>query len=416
MKQRSKRGVARVGAVWLVVFVVLFLAAISVAWSQADKASKTAEELVVARADLATAQKLASESHQTTLGVSQALGFYDPAVQNDFADPALAKASLDKLKLALELPEALSNYESSVEPLINHYAEKQKQIETLQGQIKDLQGQNAANVEAAAGTARTQKAEIDRLTKELSDERNGRTQDKDDSERRFATVTSQRNSLDAELKALQGQLEDEKRARERDQQEHTTRMNHVMSATRFVREPEKVDGEILATSKTLGLAWINLGAADRVSRGMEFRVDSGKPSEAGRKKGMARVTAVEEARSEVEVYDLVDPWDPVATGDKIANPLYDPEGGRNAVLIGRFSGIYNEKELRMLLDQIGIHVQPKVDRETDYLIVGAEQYEDESGEPLEEPIEPSDLPEYKQAEAEGVQIVPIRDIVRYFKK
>ena len=120
--------------------------------------------------------------------------------------------------------------------------------------------------------------------------------------------------------------------------------------------------------------------------------------------------------AEVLLTDQADPFDPPVAGDLIYNPLYDPKGERNAVLIGRFSGTYNEKELAMLLAEIRIRVQPKVDQTTDFLIVGAELYVDENGEPLEEPLPPSELPEYKNAEALGVQIVPLQEVRRYFHR
>lgn len=416
MKTRSKRGAARVSAVWLIVFVVCFLVALGVAWTQGEEASRAEQEYKAYKERAETAEKKAEDGYKTTVEISKALGFYDRAVQNAFATPASAKESLDKLKTTFALPDSVQDFEEAIEPLVARYTEKLKEIQRLQGDLATATAQVSSLDQASKAAARTKDDEISRLTKDLSDERNGRSEDKAELERRVSTVSAARNSLDGELKTVQGQLDDEKRARRNDQQEHSTRMNYVTSQLRFLREPETSDGEILATSKTLGMGWINLGAAKRVSRGMEFRVESGNPATPGHVKGYARVVSVEEDRSEVLLYDLTDPWDAIVTGDKIFNPLYDPKGNRNAVLIGRFSGIYNEKELRMLLEGIGIHVQNKLDRETDYLLVGAELYQDESGEPLEEPIQPSDLPEYKQAEADGVQIVPIRDVIRFFKK
>ena len=120
--------------------------------------------------------------------------------------------------------------------------------------------------------------------------------------------------------------------------------------------------------------------------------------------------------SEVKVYDIRDRFDPPTKGDVIYNPLYDPTGLRNAVLVGRFSGSYNEKELRALLEGININLQAKLDKTTDYLIVGAELYVDEEGEPLDDPLQPSDLPTYKEAEAMGVRIVPLKLVTDYFRK
>jgi hypothetical protein len=98
----------------------------------------------------------------------------------------------------------------------------------------------------------------------------------------------------------------------------------------------------------------------------------------------------------------------------LINPLFDPRGERNAVLVGRFSGQYDEARLRQMLSRIGVRVQTNLDLSTDFLIVGSEILADEFGEPLEEPLQPSDLPVYKQAQADGVQIIPIQRIREYF--
>jgi hypothetical protein len=95
---------------------------------------------------------------------------------------------------------------------------------------------------------------------------------------------------------------------------------------------------------------------------------------------------------------------------------HDPVGGRNAVLVGRFSGTFNEQDLKALLGKMGIVVQAKVDKTTHFLIVGSELWNDPStGEPLADPVQPSDLAEYKQGESLGVQIVPLQDIRDYFR-
>ena len=61
-------------------------------------------------------------------------------------------------------------------------------------------------------------------------------------------------------------------------------------------------------------------------------------------------------------------------------------------------------------------VQPKLELTTHFLIVGSALYRDpETNEPLEEPLEPSELAAYKDAEALGVQIIPLQDIREFFR-
>ena len=105
---------------------------------------------------------------------------------------------------------------------------------------------------------------------------------------------------------------------------------------------------------------------------------------------------------------------PVVAGDYIVNPVYDPDGSYNAVMAGRFSGLYAKEQLTSLLGDIGIRVQDELDLTTNFLIVGEPVMQDEDGYPLEEPLEPSDLPVYQEAQAKSVQIIPLSQIEQFF--
>ena len=83
-------------------------------------------------------------------------------------------------------------------------------------------------------------------------------------------------------------------------------------------------------------------------------------------------------------------------------------------LVGRFS-MPSENEVRGLLANLGITVQTKLDNTTDYLIVGGEMYVDQDGNALETPMQPSETAVYKDAEAKGVAITPLKDLRAYFK-
>ena len=168
-----------------------------------------------------------------------------------------------------------------------------------------------------------------------------------------------------------------------------------------------------ACSKGAQIGWINIGANQRVAAGMSFRVISGK---LGSKsvKCVAEVTKTEATRAEVLFTQVADQFDPPVVGDLIFNPLLDTKGQRNAVLVGRFA-LPSENEVRGLLANLGITVQTKLDNSTDYLIVGMEMYVDKDGTALETPIQPSETAVYKDAEAKGVAITPLKDLRAYFK-
>jgi hypothetical protein len=258
-------------------------------------------------------------------------------------------------------------------------------------------------------------AQIRALTQQLNDANQAAADRQNELETEIASVRSTLASTEGALTASRSKTDNALRAGRDREAEFTTRLENVTRKLEWEREPERPDGKILSVSEKLGLAWIDLGKSNRLYGGMRFRIVNGSAGQ-NNVKAWCEVLQVQDGMSEVKIFNIADAFDPPTVGDIVYNPIYDPTGLRNAVLIGRFSATYNEKELRAVLDGINVHVQDKLDKTTDYLIVGAELYVDEDGEPLEEPQQPSDLPTYKEAEAMGVRIVPIKLVTDYFRK
>ncbi|MDF1836603.1 MAG: hypothetical protein P1V35_01930, partial [Planctomycetota bacterium] len=158
------------------------------------------------------------------------------------------------------------------------------------------------------------------------------------------------------------------------------------------------------------------GTKDRVVRGMVFKVLDANAANP-RLKGEVEVLEVHENVSEVAIRMVNDKYDAIAIGDKIANPLYDPEGRRNAVLAGRFDGKYTRSEVALMLKDVGIDVQKKVDQSTMFLIMGNPLYTaPETGAALDEALEVSSLPEYSKAKSIGVQLISLAEIRHFFRR
>ena len=166
-----------------------------------------------------------------------------------------------------------------------------------------------------------------------------------------------------------------------------------------------------AQRSDLDRGWIDIGARNRLARGTRFRVTS---PDRQRTKAWAEVVETTSDMAEVRFVEVADRFDPVVEGDVVFNPVFDPKQERKAILLGRFSGRFNERELTALLSEMGITVQSKLGVDTDYLILGSELYVDENGEPYEEPLSPTELPVYKEAESIGVRIVPVKHLYSYF--
>jgi hypothetical protein len=323
-------------------------------------------------------------------------------------------AALDDLKGTFsDLGDDVTDLAGALPAVKAAYVKRGEEIATLTAALETLKSENATNEQALRDVARAKDDEISNLRSQLQDDAASAAQKESELENRVASITTQRNDLDAQVRALRGELADLKRKHEADRTTWSVRTAAVTEALRFLDEPEAADGEVLAVSKDLGLGWISIGAKQRVARGMRFRVVSGETGST-HVKAWATVTRVEASQAEVSFDEVTDVFDPVVAGDIVYNPLFDPTGDRRAVLAGRFSGQFNEGNLQVLLAGMGIEVQDELDFSTDYLIVGSDLFVDEEGTPLDDPLSPTDLPVYKDAQANGVQIVPLTKLRSYF--
>ena len=424
MTNRSRRGAARIGAVAVIIFAMLGLVAIVFAVISQQDMTTAEEARDVALADAAEAdQKFVEQIEQTRL-VSDVLGFrpIDPdtgqAVIGSTSDVEAAQQALSDFKGEFpDMDDAVRTY-GDILPIVKAvHASKLTQIADLQQRVEDLQSQVTAAQAQTTKVGRDLQGQIDSLETQLADARSNATTTQASLQDRLDAATDDRNEKDSQLRSVRGDLDDAQRTLAQEQRSAQARMRLLTDKLRPVlREPEAADGEILDVSDKLPIGFIDRGTVDKILRGMVFEVRSGRPGQYDVIKGYAEVIDVMADMARVEFSNIADQFDPIAPGDQISNPLYDPEGQRNAVLAGRFTGTYSEADIKRLADQIGITIQPAVTADTDFLIVGGEIFLDEDGEPLEEPIQPTELAPYKDAEALGAQIISYRQLSQFFKR
>jgi hypothetical protein len=413
--KRSQRGAARVSVIWVVAFGVLFLVGIAIGFFGLQEATKAKQEAEAARASSKQAEEQQSEARKKVTDLSKAVGWYDPAASAPASDLTAMQSSMTELKAAFpDLGPDVTTVAAALPVIQGAYAARAKEIATLTDAKTKLEGEKKALEDSLRDALRQKDTELGNVQKQLGDDANTATQRQSELERSVATLTTQRNELDTQLRESRGSLDKANRDFEGERQTWETKRKADRAVLKFQEQPAAADGRVLSVSKDLSLGWINIGSKNRLARGMRFDVRSGAPGEQPIK-ARAEVTETKADMAEVLFYDVVDRFDPVVAGDVIFNPLYDPTGERRAVLIGRFSGQFNEAELKVLLANMAITVEPKLSFDTDYLIVGSEMYVDENGQPLEEPLQPSELPTFKDAEAQGVQIVSIDALRTYFK-
>ena len=415
---RSIAGKARVSVVWMVTVGVLFLIALFLAFVTQGHVKEKDTEVANAKTELEAAKASVRQLEDARTNLSRVLGWYNRETNDYQSSPEAAKAALEELKNTFpDLGVSEPDVETSLPKILAAFNVKTSKIAELETRIKGLESEVGAAQSATSTVTAEKDSTIAGLRQQIADETKnaeGRVAELESSLEQTRTQLSER---DGELRKTRDDSVSERRKHEGQKAIDDARINQLALDTTFARDPHwtKPDGSILEVSDRLGTGWIDIGANQRVVRGIVFEVRSGRPGD-NAVKALAEVTSVKGGSAEVLFSAIADRFSPPVAGDVISNRLFDPAGGRNAVLVGRFSGGYNNADLKILLEKMGIHVQPKVDKTTHFLIVGSELWNDPStGEPLAEPMQVSDLAEYKQAESLGVQVIPLQDLREFFR-
>ena len=418
MKQLSNRGAARIGAVWMIVVIVLFFVALAYAYVSNQAAQVERDASAAARVAQADAVEEADAAKENLLSLSKPVGFYDESTAGSTSDLTGVADAIQSLKDAYALGDTVTTFEDTINPMIAQLSQRDSAMQTLAARITTLEGEKSSIESTARSTQQELQKQISKLTSEKSDEAQLLNDRIDALQGQVDERTAERNSLDDDLNQKMAD-NDDLAVRIQDERVQSTILAKGLQnqVKEFKGRAETADGKFVSTSKDLGIGWIDRGAKHRVAAGMIFDVMTGHPNPSGPAiKAQCEILRVSERTSEVRVFNVADPYDPVVADDVIYNPIYDPEGDRYAVLAGRFGGAYNESEIALMLEEVGITVQKSLDLTTNYLVVGQPMYLDEDGEMLEVPRQPSDLAVYKNAQAQGCSIISINDFRAYFKR
>jgi hypothetical protein len=413
----SKRGAAQVSLVWIITFGVIALASIFFGYVSQDDRAKMRDQLADAEQAKTEAETLFQERADTIRAISVAAGGYDRASASPETDPQALRDALETFRTTFaEIDSTVENVVDALPSAAQAYRSKLDELSAREAEIQSLRSELSTARKQRTTDVAAKDEEIRRLSNQLSDEKANARDREDELEKRLGQANAQSNDLDQEVRQLERRIEEVTRDYAGQVAMLRSRLAEQGEKLAFLRPQarELPDARVINVSSELDLAYIDIGANQRLSRGVSFRVMS--PDAGSQKvKAMAEVISVQADMAEVLITDLADSFDPVVPGDVLVNELYDPTGTRNAVLIGRFSGAWDEGELRALLNRMGIIVQDELSLTTDYAIVGSELYVDEYGEPYDEPLDPSELPAYGQAVAQGVKIVPLQQVREFFR-
>ena len=412
----SNRGAARVSIMWMISVGVVAILSLTYAFLQNGSLADAEMAATRAKSEAATAEDARLEDINRRRAISEVFGFNADDTVDFNSNLTAAGDSLELLRSVFsDLEESHDTYESIVPVVIAQYNAAQN---------------NASQAESAAANAKSATAAAQSTLSQVTADKDSviRSQQSDISDAqagfdtREADLSRQLTSAQDRVRELETELNQEKAKGRQDTRDmkailnaKDTKLALLSDQTRPFRAPANLnpDGQVLEVSKGLPLAWIDLGSRDRLVLGTRFRIEAGNLGERTLK-AWGEVIEVKEDMAKIRIFDQVDKFNPVVKDDYLLNPVYDPKGGFNAILVGRFSGLYGKAELTILLEKIGIHVQDELDLSTNFLIAGAPVMQDSDGYPLEDPLEVSEMPVYKQAEADHVQIITLASIQDFF--
>ncbi len=395
------RGAAQVSVMWVIalsvilVFVVLFAILSQQKVSQAEQAAQAAREAAQQAVETRAARDEALHS------LSQAVGFVEGSSGDSSLDAF--KAQLEDTRQAFPSAAAAESVEALLPAMISDYNKLLKENRDLSAQVATLRNDLSARQAAHASAMQEKDKALADLRREFEDTRQSLQNQITDLERQRDGLRDQVREQDRQLAEQRTRMDALQRSFAADQQVAKQRRDILSERLdQVTRRADQPDGTILSASAKLGKAWIDRGRRDRVQVGMEFEVLN--PLDK-KPKGRIKVINVEDRRAECEILSVKDRFQPIDSDDLVTNEIFDPTRHPVAVLLGNGFGRFSAEDMKLKLAQIGIVVSPKVDRETDYLILGTPFFDEETGDMI--PWDSNAV--YQDAESLSVQVVPLRD-------
>lgn len=340
--------------------------------SAQDSATRAQDEARQAKGQLSTfANRMIGEATDDPARIQQAIATALGAIQKD---PRLEKDIPKDAAALTALQELYRQYSATADQLAQVTADRDK----LNKDLAALNQASEAAQKAFAERVDQLQAQYQKLEQEATAARDAWTKDVADLNRKLAAATDTASQhLSRERQAVQN-LEQQLTQRDtRIQELRETLASFRPSADQY-SAIQIADGSIVRTVPGQGLAYISLGARDRVKPGMSFAVYSrvrGIPTD-GKGKASLEVTHVFDTTSECKVLSTT-PSDPIVEGDIVANPVFDRSRQFHFAVAGDFDldfdGVPEDRggqQVIRMIENWGGKVVKQVDTRTDFVVLG----------------------------------------------
>ncbi len=200
------------------------------------------------------------------------------------------------------------------------------------------------------------------------------------------------------------------------------KVNEVQPAPDKEAPAFKVDGHVALVDEGAGIIQIDLGSEDHIYQGLTFSVydrAGGIPRD-GKPKAQVEVFAINPKAATARVLT----WDrrnPIATGDLIANLIWDRDRPNQFIVVGEFDLNGDGKpdydgvtKIEALIQRWGGTVAKEVTARTDYLILGTEPKVPTQPTPEAQTADPTALEKYNAAKQKNDQYNQILQAAKIF--
>jgi hypothetical protein len=263
------------------------------------------------------------------------------------------------------------------------------------GMVQTERVKFAAREDEFGGTIADKDSEIGRLRNEKAALESSKAQMERDLTDQNAALEDQKREAEENLETFQNQAKDEIAALKN--QILALKQDVVKLKQRKQMEtfPIGPDGQVLAVTDDQGLAILNRGKSDHLQPGTTFDVYTLGKGAQKIAKGVVTVLEVDSKTAKARVITLLNPMNPIVTGDYFESATYNPETQLHFYLLGRMRK-YGKTDAAARLTDLGQVVDSEVGIDTDYLVLGAPESEDDNLR---------DTEAFKRAQELGIRVI-----------
>lgn len=235
--------------------------------------------------------------------------------------------------------ESESSAKSSGEMLVNYARLKDEEINDLMASLQKVTEVQTDDIRRYELRKSTLEAEVTKLTQSKTDLAKAQNS-------ALLDLSNKLNSVDTQLKEL-------------------------VKQEAIFHDLTEAQGRIVDPHQDSHFAFLNLGARDRLVRGLKLIVFVREPGGNVRWKGEVEVKDIYPESAKVSITETVDMMDPIIEGDLVFNPLFSTTRPKKVALVGEFTRTkYNKEAAIKRIQNLGSIVQDMVTDETDFVIVG----------------------------------------------